>query len=90
LDNTHGAVFQWGSSMLPVNSCAQSTKIFEEYIGQFVLIYLDDVMILSKTSADHLDHLRMVFEKIREHGLQIRMSKCNFLQSQVKYLEHIA
>jgi hypothetical protein len=46
-------------------------------------------MILSKTPADHLDHLRMVFEKIREHGLQIRMSKCKFLQSQVKYLGHI-
>jgi hypothetical protein len=78
-----------GLSNAPSQFQRTVNKIFEEYIGQFVLIYLDDVMILSKTPADHLDHLRMVFEKIREHGLQIRMSKCKFLQPQVKYLGHI-
>jgi hypothetical protein len=64
-------------------------SIFHEYIGDFVLIYLDDVLTLSRTPEEHLVHLRKVFEKFRSHHMQVKLSKCKFLQKEIKYLGHI-
>lgn len=56
---------------------------------RFVLVYLDDVLCLSKSVADHMRHLRLIFAKLREHGLQAKLSKCKFLQKELKFLGHI-
>ena len=65
------------------------TKVFEKYVGDFVLVYMDDLLIISKTVESHLSHLRTVFEKLREFKFQAKLSKCKFLQQQIKYLGHI-
>ncbi|GAX81404.1 hypothetical protein CEUSTIGMA_g8835.t1 [Chlamydomonas eustigma] len=57
--------------------------------GEINRNHLEDVMILSKNPDEHLVHLTQVFEKIRSNGMQLRLSKCKFLQSQVKYLGHL-
>lgn len=55
----------------------------------FVFVYIDDVCIASSNSDEHKQHLRTVFERFREYGLMINISKCNFGQSSVKFLGHL-
>ena len=53
------------------------------------LIYLDDILVMSKTPEDHLKHLHVVFSTLRKHRFTAKLSKCKFLQDQVKYLGHL-
>ncbi|MCG8407061.1 MAG: reverse transcriptase family protein, partial [Phycisphaerales bacterium] len=58
------------------------------YLDVFVLVFLDDILIYSKTKAEHLKHLRLVLEKLREYRLYGREKKCAFMQPSVEYLGH--
>ena len=53
------------------------------------LVYLDDVLVHSRTFEEHLCHLRAVFERLRKAGLKLRTEKCQFVRSEVPYLGHI-
>ena len=55
---------------------------------QFVSVYLDDVLIFSKTIEEHLRHLRLVLSRLREVGLKLNPKKCHFMCDQVTYLGH--
>ena len=54
----------------------------------YCVIYLDDVIIFSHMEEEHLDHLRIVFERFREFNLKLKPSKCSFFQSEIIYLAH--
>ena len=60
-----------------------------EYINRFVLVYLDDILAFSTTEHEHENHLRLVFQKLRDHKLQAKLKKCEFCKPRVKYLGHI-
>ena len=53
------------------------------------LVYLDDVIMLGRTFEEHLCNIRSVFERFRQSGLRLKLSKCHFFQRQVQYLGHI-
>ena len=83
-------------TVLPLGLCnALSTfqrlmnDIMGEYIDEFVLVYLDDILMFSTTECEHEYHLRLVFQKLREHKLQAKLKKCEFGKPRVKYLGHI-
>jgi hypothetical protein len=57
-------------------------------IHKCALVYLDDVIIYSRTIEDHMRHIQCVLNLLREGGLKIKLSKCLFLQKAVKYLGH--
>ena len=54
-----------------------------------MLVYLDDILVFSPTEHEHENHLRLVFQKLREHKLQAKLKKCEFSKPCVKYLGHI-
>ena len=54
----------------------------------YALIYLDDVIVFSRTEEDHLVRLRAVFERFQEHGLKLKPSKCHFLWKEITFLGH--
>ncbi len=54
-----------------------------------VLIYLDDIIVFSSTVEEHIQRLNMVFQRLREHGLKLKPSKCHILQEKVHYLGHV-
>ncbi|XP_071707878.1 uncharacterized protein [Rutidosis leptorrhynchoides] len=55
-------------------------------IGQFMVVYFDDILMYSKTKGDHLDHLRKVFELLRQYQLYAKLEKCDFFVSKVVFL----
>ena len=55
----------------------------------FVFVYLDDVLIFSRTLEDHLQHLRAVVDRLRGAGLRLKPFKCHFIWKEVEYLGHV-
>ena len=55
----------------------------------FLYVYLDDILIFSKSKEEHLDHLKQLFERLQSHGLIISPQKCKFGVSQIEFLGHM-
>ena len=55
----------------------------------FVITYLDAIIIFSRTAEEHLSHIKQVFEKLRNAKLSMKLSKCDFLTKEIQYLGHI-
>ena len=55
----------------------------------FAMAYLDDIIIYSSTPEEHLEHIRTVFEKLRDAKLSMKLSKCHFFTKEIQYLGHI-
>lgn len=74
-----------------MNAPATFQRLMDAILGHFpfVRVYIDDVVIFSRTLEDHLDHLRITFRRLHEHSLKIRISKCFFAQSRVSLLGHV-
>ena len=54
----------------------------------YCLIYLDDVIVFSEMPEEHLQRMRVVFDHLREHGLKLKLSKCDVFKSEINYLAH--
>jgi hypothetical protein len=55
----------------------------------FVLVYLDDILVFSKNPADHEEHVRQVLTRLREHQCYAKLSKCEFFKDTLLFLGHI-
>jgi hypothetical protein len=64
-------------------------KVFMEYLDKFVVVFIDDILIFSKTEEEHKKHLRMVLEKLRSNQLYTKFSKCEFWLTEVAFLGHV-
>jgi hypothetical protein len=63
--------------------------VFREYLDKFVQVFIDDILIYSRTMEEHDEHLRLVLQCLREHKLYGKLSKCSFYQSRIHYLGHV-
>ena len=84
---------QWEYLVMPFGLCnAPSTfqrlmnTIFEREINSFILVYLDDILIYSRSIEEHWDHLRIALDRLRRAKLYGRLHKCEFLKDKVDYL----
>ncbi|KAA0067821.1 reverse transcriptase [Cucumis melo var. makuwa] len=64
-------------------------RVFREFLGTFVIVFIDDILIYSKTEAEHEEHLRMVLQTFRDNKLYAKFSKCEFWLKQVSFLGHV-
>jgi hypothetical protein len=64
-------------------------RIFTGDFKEFMCVYIDDLLIFSKTREEHLAHLRRVFERLTEAKLYVKLPKCEFMRSEVKFLGHV-
>jgi hypothetical protein len=53
-------------------------KVFMEYLDKYVVVFIDNILIYSKDDMEHEKHLRLIMEKLREHNLYAKFSKCEF------------
>ena len=82
-------VMSFGLTNAPVFFMNLMNKVFMEYLDRFVMVFIDDILIYSKTAEEHEQHLRLALEKLREHQLYAKFNKCEFWLSEVKFLGHV-
>ena len=63
--------------------------VMSGYIDDFVLVYLDDVLVYKDNAEEYDAHQGKVFDRLREHKLQAKLKKCIFKKPYVKYLGHV-
>jgi hypothetical protein len=64
-------------------------KVFMEYLDQFVVVFIDDILVYSYNEETHEDHLRLVLQKLRDNQLYAKILKCDFWLKKVSFLGHI-
>ena len=79
-------------NVMPVG-LSNAYAVFQEFMSvvlqscnDFATAYLDDIMVLSLTLEEHLEHLSVIFGKLRQHNLKLKLKKCSFLQVEITYL----
>ncbi|WVZ87893.1 hypothetical protein U9M48_034468 [Paspalum notatum var. saurae] len=82
-------VMLFGLTNAPAFFMYMMNSVFMEYLDKFVVIFIDDILIYSKTEEEHEEHLRLVLQKLREHKLYAKFSKCDFWIEEVKFLGHV-
>ena len=82
-------VLCFGLTNAPATFQSVMNGIFAKYIGKSVLVYLDDILVFSKTPEEHAQHLRTVLDLLREHQFKAKLSKCDFNKPELKFLGHI-
>src|SRR5262249_23865823 len=64
-------------------------RVFRPYLDQFVIVFIDDVLVYSPDEETHREHLRVVLETLRTHQLYAKFSKCEFWLESVHFLGHV-
>jgi hypothetical protein len=82
-------VMSFGLTNAPAYFMYLMNKVFMEYLYKFVVVFIDDILIFSKTKEEHEKHLRMVLEKLRSNQLYAKFSKCEFWLTEVAFLGHV-
>ncbi|XP_074376979.1 uncharacterized protein LOC141718495 [Apium graveolens] len=82
-------VMSFGLTNAPAAFMDLMNRIFKEYLDKFVIVFIDDILIYSKTEEDHAKHLRTILEILRKKKLYAKLSKCEFWLQEVQFLGHI-
>jgi hypothetical protein len=82
-------VMSFGLTNAPVYFMYLMNKVFMEYLDKFVVVFIDDILVFSKNKEEHEEHLWLVLEKLREHKLYAKFSKCEFWLQEVAFLGHV-
>jgi hypothetical protein len=64
-------------------------KDFTEYLDKFIMVFIDNILDYSRNKEEHEGHLRLVLQKLRDHKLYAKLSKCEFWLKQVAFLGHV-
>jgi len=62
---------------------------FRDEVFNILLVFLDDIIVYSANILEHLERLEQVFQRLRQHGLKLKASKCHFFKREVRYLGHV-
>ncbi|GBG82271.1 hypothetical protein CBR_g34555 [Chara braunii] len=81
-------VMPFGLTNIPATFETTMNDIFGDILEEYVLVYLDDILVYSRTLEDHIRHLRDVLQRLRKHGFYAKLSKCRFAQRKVDFLGH--
>src|SRR4051812_21590 len=82
-------VIPFGLTNAPAYFMNMMSKVFMEFLDKFFVVLIDDILIYSKSKEEHEEHLRLILEKLRDHKLYAKFSKCEFWLNEVGFLEHI-
>ena len=78
----------FGLAQAPAYFQALISKVLQG-LHKFAMAYLDDIIIFSKSEEEHLEHLRIIFQRLKAAGLKLKSSKCDFMKRQIHYLGHL-
>lgn len=91
---TKQGLFEW--LVMPFGICNAPTTfmrvmndVFRSFINVFVIVYLDDIIFFSRTSDEHVRHVKQVLDTLQREKLYVKLSKCEFGKNELVYLGHI-
>ena len=64
-------------------------RVFRPYLDQFLVIFIDDILVYSRSGEEHETHLKTVLQTLRDNKLYAKFSKCEFWLNQISFLGHI-
>jgi hypothetical protein len=78
-------VMSFGLTNAPAFFINLMNSVFMDYIDKFVVVFFDDILIYSQSKEEHVDHLKMLLQRLREHQLYAKLSKCEFWIDEVLF-----
>jgi hypothetical protein len=81
-------VMPFGLTNTPAYFMYLMNSVFMQELDKFIVVFIDDILIYSKTPEDHANHLHIVLQRLRDHHLYAKFSKCEFWLDTVKFLGH--
>ena len=81
-------VMPFGLCNAPATFTTLMNNIFYEYLDDFVIIYINDILVYLKTAKEHAEHLEKVFQKLRSNKLYAKRDKCDWGKLRIKFLGH--
>ena len=82
-------VMPFGLTNAPAAFMGLMNRVFQPYLDQFVVVFVDDILIYSQSEVEHEDHLRIVLQLLRDHQFYAKFSKCEFWLAEVGFLGHV-
>ena len=90
--NTHRGLYKYNRLAFGVKVAPVILQqVMDTMLGDldYATAYLGDILVTSKTTAEHRNHIINVFEKLQEYGFKVKEAKCEFFLPEIKYLGHI-
>ena len=88
-DHYEFLVMPFGLTNAPTAFMDLMQRAFRPYLDQFVVIFIDDILVYSRSEEEHERHLRMVLQTLREHKLFAKFSKCEFCSRKFSFLDKL-
>jgi hypothetical protein len=82
-------VMSFGLTNAPAYFMNLMNKVFMKFLDKFVVVFIDDILVYSKTEEEHAEHLRLVLGTLHEHQLYAKFSKCEFWLKEVRFMGHV-
>jgi hypothetical protein len=82
-------VMSFGLTNAPAHFMYLMNSIFMDELDKFVMVFIDDILIFSKSRKEHEEHLRIVLQQLGDHQLYAKFSKCEFWLTKVQFLGHV-
>jgi hypothetical protein len=79
----------FGLTNVPAYFMDMMNKVFMEYLDKFIVMIIDGILVYSKSEEEHEEHLHLVLQKLQDHRLYAKLSKCEFWMKQVSFLSHV-
>jgi hypothetical protein len=82
-------VMSFGLTNAPAHLMYLMNSIFMEELDKFIIVFIDDILVYSKSMEEHEEHLRVILQQLRDHQLYVKFSKCEFWINEVSFLGHV-